>query len=730
MPTEAGAATRPGAASGNPILDVDTDGIAWVTFDDPERKHNVLDEPVMRRLAEVVEEVQQLGSTGEIRVVVFRSGKPSFFAGADVGAIEAIEDPAEALARIREGQEIYSRIERIPVPTVAAIHGLCLGGGTELALACRFRVASDHEGTRLGLPEVQLGILPAWGGTTRLPRLVGLQAALDMLLTGRNVRASKARRMGLVSEVLPHAIFEDEVRAFALGTPSLPRGASRKDRGFLKRLLEDTAPGRTLVLRTARKRVMAQTGGHYPAPLKILEILGAHLGGSVAKSLEAEARAAAELVTSSVSKSLIHIFHLREAARKDAGVPPDTDVRPIGRMAVLGAGVMGGGIAQLAAYKDVAVKLKDIRQEAVGDGLQYARSMFDKAVSKRRLRRRDADRKMELVTGSTEYHGFGRLDLVVEAVVEKMEVKRSVLRDTEERVPAHCVIATNTSSLSVDEMAKALDRPERFAGLHFFNPVHKMPLVEVVRGQRTSDVTVATLHAFAVELGKVPVVCRDGPGFLVNRILGPYLNEAGWLLADGAAIEDIDRAAKDFGMPMGPLRLVDEVGIDIARHAGETLHSAFGARMEPAPPLVRIGETDRLGKKNGRGFYVYEKGKELEPDEAVYQELESAVPAVRQSIGPEQIRARLFLKMIDEAASILEDGIVESAGDVDLGMVMGTGFPPFRGGLLRFADSLHPRQVLSRLEELENRHGKRFEPAPLLRELAEEDRGFYEAFGG
>jgi len=714
----------------NPSLDVDGDGIAWVTFDDPGRSQNVLTEEIMERLDGLLGELESLAETGQIRVVVFRSGKESsFIAGADVDAIADIEDPTEAAERVRQGQAIFNRVEALPVSTVAAVDGLCLGGGTELTLACRFRVASDHEKTRFGLPEVQLGILPAWGGTTRLPRLVGLQAALDLLLTGRKIDPRKARRIGLVSEIFPHQIFRDAVRDFALGTPELPHGASRRRRGFWTRLLDDSAPGRMIVLRTARKRVESRTGGHYPAPRRILDLLGDHLGGSVEESLEAEVRTAAELVTNSVCKHLIHIFHLREGAKRTERVAPGVQAADVREIAVLGAGVMGGGIAQLAAYNEIDVRMKDIETAAVSEGLQHARQMFDKLVSRKKLTPDDARRRMERITGGTEYHGFASADLVVEAVVERMDVKRSVLGETEERVGEHCVLTTNTSSLSVDEMAEALERPERFAGMHFFNPVHKMPLVEVVRGARTDDRTVATVHRLCVDLGKVPVVCRDGPGFLVNRILGPYLNEAGWLLAEGASIEAIDRAATDFGMPMGPVRLIDEVGIDIVRHAGESLYDAFGERLAPAPPLERIGETDRLGRKGGLGFYRYEEGEETGVDPAVYPMLEPTVPPEREEVAQREIRARLVLAMINEAARILEDRIVERASDVDLGMVMGTGFPPFRGGLLRFADTLHPRQIRHRMKEFEARLGVRFTPAPLVEELAGKDRGFYAAFG-
>jgi 3-hydroxyacyl-CoA dehydrogenase/enoyl-CoA hydratase/3-hydroxybutyryl-CoA epimerase len=394
---------------------------------------------------------------------------------------------------------------------------------------------------------------------------------------------------------------------------------------------------------------------------------------------------------------------------------------------------MGGGIAQLAAYHDLPARMKDVRHEAVASGLRHARSLFDDAVSKRRLRKAEAERKMALVSGGIEYHGFQTVDLVIEAVVERLEVKRAVLREIEGLVADTAVIATNTSSLSVDALAEGLEHPERFGGMHFFNPVHRMPLVEIVRGARTGDETVATLHGLAVDLGKVPVVCRDGAGFLVNRILGPYLNEAGWLLAEGATVQEIDGAAKEFGMPMGPLRLVDEVGVDIANHAGRALHEAFGDRLALSPPLAALAATDRLGRKNGRGFYRYQDGKEAGVDESVYAAVGSAAPGrgVRGAAADSrELRARLILAMVNEAARVLADGIVPRAADVDLGMVMGTGFPPFRGGLLRFADTLHARHVLSRLEELAQRRGERFRPAPVIEELARNDEGFYEAFGG
>jgi len=713
----------------SPHLTVTDEGLAMVTFDDPDRSANVLTEAVMRRFSEIIEEVHTGAEAGRIRGLLVVSGKPgSFIVGADVDAIAQVESPEEGAEAARLGQAIYLELERLPIPTLAAIDGPCMGGGTELALACRYRVASDHPRTRIGLPEVQLGILPAWGGTTRLPRLVGLQAALDLLLTGKRVDPKRALKMGLVEEVLPHQVFREVALDYLRQRVEEGKVPTGSRRGFTQRLLEDTAPGRRIVLSTAKRKVEERTGGHYPAPFRILEVLRKGLGRSVEKSLELEAHAAGELLASRVSKHLVHVFQLRERARKGTGVEGPVEPREVADMGILGAGTMGGGIAQLAAYHGLRVRIKDIEHGPVAEALQYAQGLFDRAVDKKRMDRREARAAMERISGGTEYTGFGQLDLVVEAVVERMDVKRQVLAEVEELAPEECVLTTNTSTLSIDEMAQALDRPGQFCGMHFFNPVHKMPLVEVIRGRETSDSAVATVYALALELGKVPVVVKDGPGFLVNRILAPYLNEAGHLLAEGASVKAVDAAATAFGLPMGPLRLVDEVGIDVARHAGEVLHDAFGERMIPSQPLVAIGETGRLGRKGGKGFYRYDNGDDKGVDPDIYEVLGSAVPARRNDVDESEIRARLVLVMINEAARVLEEGIARSAADVDLAMIMGTGFPPFRGGLLKFADEIHPRTLVERLEGYEAALGPRFATAPLLRRLAREDRGFYGAF--
>lgn len=719
------------SASPTPTFEIDTDRIGWITFDDPDRSMNVLTESVMMRLAEILDEASTAAGINGLRALVLRSGKRgSFMAGADIDVIGSLENPHEAERVTRAGQSVYDKLAAIPVPTVAAIDGVCMGGGVEMGLACDRRLLSDSEKTKLGLPEVQLGILPAWGGTTRLPRLIGLQAALDMLLTGKRLDARRCKRNGLASEVVPAELFEEATRDFVEALLLDKEHGLPRKRPLQTRLLDDTPPGRMLVLRTARKRVLKQTGGHYPAPLRILDILRDHLGGPVAPSLDAEAKAAAELLVSPVCKNLVHVFHMREAARKADGIggSGDAAATPVAAMGVLGAGVMGGGVAQLAATREISVYMKDIDHGAVTGGLQHARSLFDKSVKRRRLTKREAAQQLERISGGLDYHGISGADVVVEAIVEKLEIKKAVLRETEGFVSGECVLATNTSSLSVADMAEALERPERFCGMHFFNPVHRMPLVEVIRGPESSDRSIATVYRLAVRMGKVPVVVGDGPGFLVNRILGPYLNEAGFLLEDVGSVEAIDRVAVEFGMPMGPLRLVDEVGIDVSGHAGASLHRGLGERLTPSPLLTAIGEAGRLGKKGGLGFYRYDGDKELGVDEGVYTLLGLQPPARRDRVDEEVIRRRLVLSMINEAARILEDGIVRSAADVDLGMIMGTGFPPFRGGLLRFADTLHPRGLLGKLSELHETLGPRFEPAPVLVRLATEDSTFYEAF--
>lgn len=718
----------------NPRLRLDGDGVGHLVFDDPDRSQNVLDEEALRCLDDALSEVAQAAADGTLRVLLVRSAKSrSFIAGADVNAIAAVSDPKQGAEGARRGQVLFGRIADLPVPSVAAVRGVCLGGGTELALACTHRVAADGKSTRIGLPEVQLGILPAWGGTTRLPRLIGLRGALSMILSGKPVGAAKARRMGLVDQVFPDAQFERRSAAFARALAARPGPAARAGlggppRGPVAWFLDGTPPGRAIVLRAARRQVQRKTGGHYPAPLAVLEVLRRGLGRSAAASLEMEARAAGALVVSAECKNLLFLFRLRERAVKGPWAPEGAaTAADVGRIAVIGAGVMGGGIAQLAAYRDIPARMKDIRHDAVGAGLAFARSVFDKAVKRRRLSRREADAKMALVSGGLDDAGLGQADLVVEAVVERMDVKRGVLAEAEAAMNPQAVLATNTSSLSVDAMAAGLRRPGQFAGMHFFNPVHRMPLVEVVRGKATDPATVETVAALAVRLGKVPVVTTDGPGFLVNRVLGACLNEAGHMLDDGFEAQAVDRAWTQFGMPMGPYRLFDEIGLDVAHHAGASLAAALGDRMAPARSVAALAESGRLGRKGGLGFYRYEGGRAKGFDPGVYEAIGRGSRA-RRTPDAREVRDRLALAMVNEAARALEEGVVESASDVDLGMVMGTGFPPFRGGLLKYADDRGLDDVLRAVKTLADRFGVRFEPSPPLLALGERGGAFHEAY--
>ncbi|HEX7052266.1 MAG TPA: 3-hydroxyacyl-CoA dehydrogenase NAD-binding domain-containing protein [Longimicrobiales bacterium] len=704
-------------------LDIDGDGVAWFIFDRPESRVNLLTSAVMARLDGLIAESEEHARTGRVKALIIRSGKPgTFIAGADVAEIAAVADAAEAEAAAREGQAIFRRLERLPIPSLAVIDGPCLGGGTELALACTYRLASDRPETRIGFLEVRIGIIPGFGGTTRLPRLIGPRAALELIVSGRAIPAQKAARIGLVDECVPHDLLEERARRFAWERIDRGLMRPRRRRGFAVRLLEDTAPGRRILFAQARKRVLRETRGHYPAPLVAIDTVRETLPLPLDEAFAREARAVGTLAASPVCKNLIHVFFLMQGAKR-ADVPAEP--RSVERVAVVGAGVMGGGIAQLLAYRDIPVRLKDIRPDAIAHGLRHAREVFDRAVRKRRLDRREAERRMERIAPTLDYSGFGTADLVIEAVVERMDVKKQVLREVEAEIPADAILTSNTSTLSITEMQHALERPEAFCGMHFFNPVHRMPLVEVVRGAATADATIATVFALARRLEKTPVIVNDGPGFLVNRLLAPYLNEAGWLLSEGASIEAVDDVLLDFGMPMGPFRLLDEVGLDISRHAAGVLYEAFGDRMQPAPALLKLGETARLGRKGGLGFYRYEGEKATEPDPEIYAALGDTVPAERRAIPAERIRERTILVMINEAARALEDGIVDDPGAVDLALITGIGFPPFRGGLLRYADTIGLAAIADRLEAFERDLGPRFQPAPLLREYAAAGRGFY-----
>jgi 3-hydroxyacyl-CoA dehydrogenase/enoyl-CoA hydratase/3-hydroxybutyryl-CoA epimerase len=692
------------------------DGVAFLTFDLPGERMNFLSRTVMERLNELLAELE---SRKDLEGAVLESAKEGvFLAGADVREIQAVRNAADAAEGVRSGQAVMDRIERLPVPTVAAIGGVCLGGGTEIALACRGRVGSDHPKFGMGLPEVNLGILPAWGGTTRLPRLVGLENAMDLILTGREIDARKAEKIGLLDRAVPHPSLREHAVA-RLRELAAGKKPPRRNRSLGTRLLEGNPLGRGILFSQARKRVLAQTKGRYPAPLAILDVLKEGRS-SRNRSLELERAHVEELLPGSVCRNLLNLFFAREAAKKDTGVATEVEPRAIERSGLLGAGTMGGGIARLLASRDISVRLKDVSPDALGAGLRAAREIFEERRRRRRMTSWAAEQKMALIAPTLDWSGFAGAEVVIEAIVEDLEIKKKVLRELEPVVSSECLIASNTSTLSVTEMQSALERPERMAGFHFFNPVDRMPLIEVVRGALTDDRTTASFVALAKRLGKTPVVVKDGPGFLVNRILSPYLNEASHLLLETSDIEGIDRAFLEFGMPMGPLRLLDEVGIDVAQKAGKVLARAFGDRAEPSGILEPLVGAGRLGKKSGLGFYRHQ-GKRAAPD----PEAAALIGARKEPLVPGDAVERALGLMVAEAARCLDEGIVRSPSELDLAMVMGTGFPPFRGGLLRYADACGIARIVTDLDKWKARLGARFEAGASLRGRAREARPFY-----
>jgi 3-hydroxyacyl-CoA dehydrogenase/enoyl-CoA hydratase/3-hydroxybutyryl-CoA epimerase len=704
---------------------VDQDGVATVAFDTPGKRVNVW---TLATLDELEEVLAELARRGDLTAIVFRSAKPdTFIAGADIDMLAGVASPEEAAGLARRGQAAFQRVADLSVPTVAAIHGACVGGGLEFALACSFRVASDDDSTRLGFPEIQLGILPAWGGTQRAPRLVGLQSALLLILTGERVSSRRALRMGLVDRVVPAPRLSDagcEVALAAVRGREIP-GSGQRD-SLLGRILDSNPLGRRVTLSQARKRVLDRTDGHYPAPLAAIDVIETGLGKGMEAGLEAEAGAVARLFETTTARNLMTLYLRREAAKS----PPERGVaRPVARVGVIGAGVMGGGIAEVAAYRGYEVRLKDIELDRVAEGLAHAARIARRASRKGVMSDREARDLMHRISGTIDYRGFGRLDLMIEAVVEDIGVKRRVLAEAQRAAP-RAVVATNTSTLRVDDLAQGLDQPDRFGGLHFFNPVEKMPLVEVVRGARTSDDAIATLHAFAVDLGKIPIVVRDGPGFWVNRLLMPYLNEAAHLWAEGVSLEELDGALEAFGLPMGPLALLDEVGLDIAAKAGVILEKAFADRMRPHPLLQRLVNDGRLGKKTGRGFYLYDHGERKGPAKRLRAELgldDRRRPAAGDAplYSEPDLVARCLYPMVNEAARALDDAIVDSPAAGDLALVLGIGWPPFRGGLLQWADEVGPSTIVARLDEWAQGIDPRLAPSKALRERARRPGGFY-----
>ena len=691
------------------------DDLAILWFDLPGEKVNKFSSWVMQEFASLVDDFER---SRDIQRIIVASGKPTIFiAGADVSEFTKATTPEQAKEYTRFGQQALHRFSKLPQVKVAAINGACLGGGCELALSCDWRVMSDDPKAKIGLPEVNLGIFPAWGGTTKLPRLVGLPAALDIVLNGKQLDGRRAKKIGLVDDVVERGILLDVARRFS------ERG-KRKGGTRTKFFVDGNPATRKFIFNKARKAVLDKTHGQYPAPLKAIDVMEYGMSGGVERGLAREVDDVVPLIMGEVAQNLVRLFFLMEESKKDriAATPRNVDY-----VGVLGAGIMGGGIAQIVADKiDASVRMRDINWNALAGGLRAASKIWKKKVDRRRMTKGEMQRKLSRITTTTDWTGFPRADVVIEAVVENVGIKRQVLKEFEAIAKDGAIFATNTSTIPITEIAKEADKPENVVGMHFFNPVDRMPLVEVIRGKRTSDVAAVTVANLARKLGKTVVYCNDGPGFVVNRILGPYMNEAGFLLEEGNTIDSLDKAMTDFGMPMGPMALLDEVGIDVAAKVAVILTEAFGNRMTKSAVVEKLYADGRHGKKNGKGLYVYKDGKREGPDGSVYKVLGISSPkAANARIASE----RMLLAMINEAALILDEKIVASAPELDLAMIMGTGFPPFRGGLLRYADSLGLKYIFARLDELATSVGPRFKASEPLQRLVERDGKFYEAYG-
>lgn len=697
------------------------DGIAVVTLDKPDAPVNVISQSVKD---EVYAMLTALERDARVRAVAFFSGKAdNFIAGADIEEFVKLQTAADAEQLSRDGQAMLDRVAAFPKPIAVGIHGACLGGGLEFALACHYRVATDHPKTQLGLPEIQLGILPAAGGCQRLPRLIGARAALDIILAGKSERAPKAFRLGMVDELVPVPILRDITIAAAKRMAD--RGPTpRKRTGGLAGLLLDRNPiGRLIVFHFAGKQVLKQTKGNYPAPPAALEAIRHGLSRGMRAGLQREAQLFGQLAVSDVSRNLVRIFFATTALKKDLGTPDPPAPVEVKRLAIVGSGFMGSGIAGTAvAQAGLDVRMKDADLPRVAKGIAAARAILDDRLTRRRLTKYEHVRLVALLSGGTSYAGFGAAELVIEAVFEEVAVKQQVLKECEAVLPERAVFASNTSTIPIARIAEAARRPEQVVGMHFFSPVAKMPLLEVIPSARTAPQAITTAVAFGRRMGKTAIVVKDEPGFWINRILGPYMNEAAHLLLSGVGPADIDGAMVQFGFPVGPITLLDEVGLDVAQHAGEVLQAAFGERLAPPPALAALVKDGRLGRKAGKGFFVYSKGKKGGVDATIYPLL-GVQP--NGGIPSAEIVQRLSLAMLNEAARAAGEGVVRSPRDGDIGAIFGFGFPPFRGGPLRYLDQLGADRVYADLARLADRLGPRFTPCEVIVEQARARTRFY-----
>lgn len=696
----------------------DNDGVYRIVLDVSGRAMNIFNHAVMTELDLIITDLE--GRT-DIRLVIFKSGKESgFLAGADVGAIQGIASAEEAERLLLHGQRLFSRIERLSVPTLAMLHGPCLGGGLELALACDYRIARDNSSTKIGLPEINLGLIPGWGGTQRLPKRVGIHQSLTMILSGKHLSASEAYKVGLIDQAIRPDDWRDEV-AKVIQQLASGRSLSRTfpNRNRMMQVIQRFSIVRNFLLAVTKRR-LSRKSRHYPAINAALEAIADSFSDAV-DGFTTERRKFSRLIFTPTCRHLMGVFVAREQARDaKTWTAEAVDVihrDPIRKIGVIGAGAMGAGIAFQAATRGFEVGVKEINAESVNNGVRRIDDLASKYAHHKRWDRRQRDQLCQRIQITADLKSIADADCVVEAVVERMDVKKSVLGEVERSVGISTILATNTSALSVSEMSESLDRPSRFAGLHFFNPVHRMELVEVVRGKATSDSTIASLVTLVRALGKTPIVTTDSPGFLVNRILFPYLGEAVLMVRQGYDVATIDREIRHFGMPMGPLELLDRVGLDVALHVAESLRTTLCDVDDVIELLSPLVDRNQCGLKSGFGFYDYSRRRK---QPRMISELVDYLVPISESPGflvddLSDIQRRLLYPMLSEAIRCDDESNVDHAWAIDLAMVLGTGFAPHRGGPLTMVDEIGAKAIRLNLEQLRSQFGPRFEaPQGLL----------------
>ncbi len=692
------------------------DNVAIITLDNPNERVNVLSIAMLGDFEKTLEELQ---ANSDVRaIVIISSKKDSFVVGADIKDFETFSKKEDVIAAINKGHKMLDRLEQNQKPVVAAINGPCVGGGLELALACNYRIASNNKKTMFALPEVKLGLLPGLGGSQRLARLVGVQKGLEMIMTGKNVYAKPAKKMGLVDALIHPAGLKEAAKWAALDLADKRLERKKRKRKFSENMLERT-PLNRMIYSKALEAANKQTRGNYPAPAKIVEVIKTGMTKGKKAGFKLEAQSFAELVLSPESKALRHLFFIQNASKKN---PLKDKAKKLNTIAILGAGLMGAGIAQVSANAGFKVILKDMKQEFAAKGKANIYKDVSKRVGKG-LSQFERDSVLARVHTTDSYDNFAAVNLTIEAVLEKLEVKQAVLKDVEEITKKGHVFATNTSSIPITQIAKTAQRPEAVLGMHYFSPVPKMPLLEIIKTEQTADWALATAINVGLKQGKSIIVVKDSPGFYANRIITPYMNESLVMLSEGASIEDIDNAMRDFGFPVGPIKLMDEVGIDVGAHVTEVMSPLFKERdIELVSKGKDVIESGLKGRKSGKGFYLYgkEKGKKVNTD--IYRFFGGSE---RKTFAKSEIKERLSMAMINEAVYALEEGVVANAQDGDVGAVFGIGFPPFLGGPFFYMDERGPAEILERLLKLEEKHGNRFKPADLLREKVEKGEKFY-----